>query len=184
MSADDRRQRPIPGSRSARFVHHDDRLPVDPDLRPDDPGEPSPTHRRTAPAHRSRQPDILAIIAGGGFIGGIARYELGLAWQPHQGGVPWATFTINTSGAFLLGLILTLVLERLGPTRYIRPFLCVGILGAWTTMSTFAVESDLLIKAGHVATALAYAALTVGVGLSAAWLGTCIARAFDANSLS
>jgi CrcB protein len=142
------------------------RLPIDPDL------------------ERNRQPDVLAAIALGGFIGTVGRYELGLAWKPPAGGFPWATFTINTSGALLLGLILTLVLERLGPTRYVRAFFCVGVLGAWTTMSTFAVESDLLIKDGHLTTALAYAAATVCIGLAATWLGTVIARKFDVNRLA
>jgi CrcB protein len=109
----------------------------------------------------------------------LGRYELSLAWQPRPGGIPWATLTINTSGAFLLGLILTLVLERLGLVRYIRPFFCVGVLGAWTTMSTFAVESDLLIKGGHTSTALAYMAATVFAGVTVAWFGIVIARAFD-----
>ena len=136
-------------------------LTVDPDLR------------------RSRQPNVLAAIASGGFIGTLGRYELGLAWKPHAGGFPWATFTINTSGALLLGLLLTLVLEQSGPARYIRGFFCVGVLGAWTTMSTFAVEGDLLLKGGHVATALAYAAATVCVGLTATWVGAGVARTFD-----
>lgn len=133
--------------------------------------------RPTGAIRRRREPDVLAVIAGGGFIGTLGRYELGLAWKQHPGGVPWATFTVNTAGAFLLGLILTVVLRRLGPTSYLRPFLCVGVLGAWTTMSTFAVEVDLLVNGGYVATAAAYAALTVVAGLSAARAGALIARA-------
>jgi len=122
---------------------------------------------------------VLAAVAVGGFIGALGRYELGLAWPTAAGHFPWATFTINVSGAFLLGVVLTLLLERVGATRYIRPFFCVGVLGAWTTMSTFAVEDDLLIKDGHVATAIAYVVATLVVGLAAMWVGVAVARAFD-----
>jgi CrcB protein len=104
---------------------------------------------------------------------------LGLAWPTASGHFPWATFTINVSGAFLLGLVLTLLLERVGATRYVRPFFCVGVLGAWTTMSTFAVEEDLLIKEGHVAIAVAYVVATVVVGVAATWVGVAVARTFD-----
>jgi CrcB protein len=159
-----------------RLEHHDPHLPVDPDLAPDDPGEPSLLHRPTPHIHRSRKPEVLALIAAGGFIGALGRYELGLAWKTPPGGVPWVTFTINTSGAFLLGLILTTLLDLPTPSRYLRPFLCVGVLGAWTTMSTFAVETDLLAKDRHLGAGASYLAITVIAGLSVAWLGILIGR--------
>ncbi len=151
-------------------------LPVDPDLSPDDPGEPSLWHRPTARIHRSRQPEVLALIAAGGFIGALGRYELGLVWKTPPSGIPWVTFTINTSGAFLLGVILTILLELPRPNRYLRPFLCVGVLGAWTTMSTFAVETDLLLKDRHLGAGISYVAVTVIVGLSVVWLGIVTGR--------
>ena len=118
-------------------------------------------------------------MGAGGFIGALGRYELGLTWPTPAGHFPWTTFTINVSGAFVLGLVLTLLLERVGPTRYVRPFFCVGVLGAWTTMSTLAVEGDLLLKDGHVATAFVYVAATVVIGVAATWIGVALARAFD-----
>jgi CrcB protein len=162
-----------------RLAHHDARLPIDPDLAPDDPAEPSPTHHPTVHVHRTRQFDVLVAVAAGGFLGALARYELGLAWPTPGGHFPWTTFTINISGAFLLGLVLTLLLERVGASRYVRPFFCVGVLGAWTTMSTFAVEGDLLVKDGLAATALLYVLATVVVGVAATWVGVAVARAFD-----
>jgi CrcB protein len=159
---------------------HDDRLPIDPDLAPDDPGEPSVTHHSGVHVHRARLLDVLAAVAAGGFVGALGRYELGLAWRTTgPGQFPWTTFTINVSGAFLLGLVLTLLLERVGPTRYLRPFLCVGVLGAWTTMSTFAVEGDLLVRDGHAPTALIYALATVVVGIAATTIGMTLATRFD-----
>jgi CrcB protein len=123
--------------------------------------------------------DVLAAVGAGGFLGAVGRYELGLSWPTAPGRFPWATFTINISGAFLLGFVLTLLLERAGATRYVRPFFCVGVLGAWTTMSTFAVEADLLIKDGHAPTALFYVVATVIVGVVVTVAGVALARAFD-----
>src|SRR5881227_3164761 len=153
------------------FEHHDARLPIDPDLAPDDPGEPSPTHSPTVHVHRARQVDVLAAVGAGGFLGALGRYELGVAWPTPAAHFPWTTFTINVSGAFLLGLTLTLLLERMGSTRYLRPFFCVGVLGAWTTMSSFAVEGDLLVKDGHSLTAPTYVVATLVVGIAATWVG-------------
>ena len=118
-------------------------------------------------------------MGAGGFLGALGRYELGLAWPTRAGHFPWTTFTINISGAFLLGLVLTLLLERVGAPRYVRPFFCVGVLGAWTTMSTFAVEGDLLVKDGHTPTALLYVLATLIFGVGATWVGVAVARAFD-----
>jgi fluoride exporter len=154
-------------------------LPIDPDLAPDDPGEPSSTHQPLVHVHRSRQLDVLAAVGAGGFVGALGRYELGLAWPTPAGHLPWVTFAINVSGAFLLGFVLTLLLERVGPTRYVRPFFCVGVLGAWTTMSTFAVEGDVLIKDGYVPTALLYVLATVIVGVAVTWVGVALARSLD-----
>jgi CrcB protein len=119
----------------------------------------------------------LAAIACGGFIGASGRYELLLAWRTTPGRMPWATLAINSSGAFLLGLTLTALLEWTTRTRFLRPFLCVGVLGAWTTMSTFAVETDLLVKDGHPLVALAYVAATVVAGLVLTWAGIAVGRA-------
>ena len=171
-------------AQSHLLEHHDARLPVDPDLAPDDPGEPSITHRPTRHVHRSRQVDVLAAIAAGGFLGALSRHELSLAWHAPPDGFPWVTFAINTSGAFLLGLILTVILERLGPSRYLRPFLSVGMLGAWTTMSTFAIETDLLIRGGHLGTASAYMAATLIGGASLSWIGIVIGRSLAVTETS
>jgi CrcB protein len=122
---------------------------------------------------------MLAAVGAGGFVGALGRYELGLTWPTPAGHFPWTTFSINISGAFLLGLVLTVLLERVVWTRYVRPFFCVGVLGAWTTMSTFAVEGDLLVKDGRSLTAAAYVLATVVVGVAATWLGVLLARAFD-----
>jgi CrcB protein len=125
---------------------------------------------------RKARPDVLAVIAMGGMLGATARFKLSEALPTKAGRFPWATFWTNLSGSFLLGFLLLLVLERFPPTRYIRPFLATGILGAYTTMSTYTVETALLIKDGHAATALLYGIGSVAAGVFLAYAGIVAAR--------
>jgi fluoride exporter len=159
---------------------HPRSLPIDPDL--DDGAAPA---RRPGPrppqqpAHT--QPAVLAAIAVGGALGASARYGLSRSWPSHGGGFPWATFWTNVSGSFVLGLFLVIVVERTRPHRLLRPFFATGFLGAYTTFSTFAVETDVLLRDGHAATAAGYAFASLAVGLAAAWLGMVGARRLPAR---
>jgi len=119
---------------------------------------------------------VLAAIALGGALGAPARYGLARLVHVAPGGFPWATFVTNITGSFAVGLVLALVLERFPPTRYLRPFVATGFLGAYTTYSTFAVETDLLIKDGHAAVAVLYAAASLLGGFAAVWAGIWAAR--------
>ncbi len=168
----------MPDAESKRAVRRRvaDTFPIDPDLAPSDRGEPSVTHHPWAgPAHRAH-PGVLAAVFLGGAIGTVGRYELGLAWPAGAAHFPAATFVVNTSGAFLLGLILTVLLERFGPTRYLRPFLSTGLLGGWTTYSAFAVDAVTAGRSGHPALAIGYVTATLGAGLAAATLGIWLGR--------
>lgn len=167
--------------RLARALGAGDRLPIDPDLAPDDVATPSPTHRAGGPRERRARPAVLAAIGAGGFVGTLSRYELELAWPTAAGHFPAATFTINTSGAFLLGLFVAVAVERRRPTAYLRPFAATGLLGGWTTYSTLAVDADTLCKAGDPLTACAYLAVTVAAGLAAVALGIALGRARTAT---
>jgi len=91
-------------------------------------------------------------------------------------GFPWATFVTNVSGSLALGLAFVLLGRRL-PGRHVRAFVTTGFLGAYTTYSTFAVETDLLARHGNVAVAGAYVAASVLVGLAAVFAGMVAARA-------
>ena len=159
-----------------------DREPIDPDLAPDDPGAPS-LHRPARPtrAVRRAQPDVLAAIALGGMLGATARFRLAEALPTEPGHFPWATFWTNLSGSFVLGFGLVLLLERFAPTRYVRPFFATGIVGAYTTMSTFLVETAVLVKDGHVATGLVYAAGSVAAGIASAYAGIATGRLASAR---
>jgi CrcB protein len=148
--------------------------------------------RRTAPAaqlgdqgvarrprsrlRRITPPDVLAAVAAGALLGAPARYGVGRLLTAGPGAFPRATFAVNVAGAFALGFVMVLVLERFPPSRYLRPFLATGGLGAFTTYSTFAVETDLLVRDGHVGMAAAYVAATVVAGFVAARAGILAGR--------
>lgn len=119
---------------------------------------------------------MLGAIALGGALGASARYGVAQVVHVAAGGFPWATFWTNLSGSFALGLVLALTLERFPPSRYLRPFVATGFLGAYTTYSTFAVETVLLVRAGHSGLAFAYAGASLVGGFAVAWAGIWAAR--------
>jgi CrcB protein len=123
-----------------------------------------------------RDPAVLGAIALGGALGAPARYGVAQLVHASPHTFPWATFWTNISGSFALGLILALLLERFPPSRFVRPFVATGFLGAYTTYSTFAVESVLLAKDGRAGLALAYAAASLMGGFLMAWVGIWTAR--------
>src|SRR5438309_8952319 len=115
-------------------------------------------------------------VALGGSLGAPARYGISVLVHISPGTFPWGTFWTNQSGSFALGFVMALMLERFPPSRYLRPFVATGFLGAYTTYSTFAVETDLLTRDGHPALALGYAAASLVGGFFVAWAGVWAAR--------
>ena len=122
-----------------------------------------------------RSPATLGAIALGGALGAPARYELTQLIHVAKDGFPWATFWTNITGSFALGLVLVLLLERFPPTAYLRPLIATGFLGAYTTYSTFAVETDLLVKDGHPLLGAGYAAASLVAGFAAVGAGIVVA---------
>jgi CrcB protein len=120
---------------------------------------------------------VLAAIAVGGALGSLARYGLGVAFPPGRTGFPWATFGINVLGSLLIGVLMVLVVEIWEAHPLVRPFLGVGILGGFTTFSTYVVDVQRLVDAGSAATALAYLAATLVAALAAAYVGLAVTRA-------
>lgn len=147
-------------------------MPIDPDLPHADRTAPrvGPAPARGAWPGRV-QPDVLAVIALGGMIGASARYGVIQLLPTGSEQFPWATFLENLAGSFLLGLLLVVLLERFPPSRYVRPFLATGILGAFTTMSTYQLEIALLFKDGHPLTAIVYGLGSIAAGLALAYAG-------------
>lgn len=107
-------------------------------------------------------------------FGAAARDAIEQSLPTRTGTFPLATFTINLSGALLLGALLEGLVragDDSGRRRDLRLFAGTGFLGAFTTYSTFAIEADLLVHGGRPSVALLYAALTVLVGLAAVFAG-------------
>ncbi len=125
---------------------------------------------------RSHGLSALVAIAAGGALGTLARYgvERGLPTPPDR--FPWATFTVNVVGSFLLGAVVTLVVERWPTDRFLRPFGAVGFCGGFTTFSTLAVEVDQRVQHGRAGLATAYLAVTLVAGLAAALAGISLSR--------
>jgi CrcB protein len=105
---------------------------------------------------RELHPDVLIAIAIGGAIGACSRYGIGLAFPAGRMGFPWATFWVNVSGCFLIGVLMVLVSEVWTRQRLVRPFFGVGILGGYTTFSTYVVDIQRLVNNGAAGTALLY----------------------------
>jgi CrcB protein len=147
---------------------------VDPDL-------PVPAPSRELPRAPQVRPGILLAIALGGALGTPARYAVERIIHVAPDSFPWSTFTVNISGSLVLGVLLTLIIERWPPSRYLRPFAAIGFLGAYTTFSTYMVETDLLVKDGQVGVAVAYVVGSLVVGIVAVYLGIVIGRLWPAG---
>jgi CrcB protein len=122
------------------------------------------------------QADVAAVVAAGGALGGLARWALNEIVPAAGGGFPWSTLVENVSGSFLLGALMVFLLDVWPPGRYLRPFLGVGVLGGFTTFSTYTSETRALLLDGQVVLAVVYLLGTVVAGLAAAWAGLVLAR--------
>ena len=118
---------------------------------------------------RAELPIVLAVSVGGG-LGALARYLVGLAVP-----APWGTFGINVLGCFLIGGLMVLVTETIRAHRLVRPFLGVGVLGGFTTFSTYAVDTDHLLRTSPWV-AVAYLVGTLVAAIAAAVAGVWVVR--------
>lgn len=119
-----------------------------------------------------RQWDILIAIGVGGILGAEGRYGLG-EMVPHSASqFPWSTLIVNASGCLLIGALMVMILELTSPHRLVRPFLGVGILGGYTTFSTFTVDAERLVMDHQPLLALSYVAATLAACLAAVTAAT------------
>ena len=146
-------------------------LPVDPDT-----SATSADARPPVGAVLRGRGDILLAIAVGGALGSLARWSLAEALPHGPGDFVWSTFTANVSGALALGLLMALMVDVLANTRLIRPFLGVGVLGGYTTFSTYMLDARTLLAEGRPWVAPAYVAATLVTGLLAVWVGVVVGR--------
>jgi CrcB protein len=120
----------------------------------------------------------LIAVGIGGAIGAIARYVMGRAvheWVP--GGFPYGTFTVNVIGCLAFGLIVGLAESRLEISSVGRTFLLVGVLGGFTTFSSFSFESYDLIRSGQLVSAAVNVIGQVALGFAALVAGILLGRA-------
>jgi fluoride exporter len=126
-----------------------------------------------------RRAGLLAAVFVGGALGTLARYLVALEWPNSSASFPLALFVVNTSGAFFLGLLLTVFLERLPPSpamHHLRLFATTGVLGGYTTYSTLSVDAAGLGHTGHYDLAVGFLATSLVAGLLATVLGRALAR--------
>lgn len=126
-------------------------------------------------AGRGRSADVGLVIAAGGALGALARHGVSLALPAT--GFPWATLVVNLSGSLAIGVLMVLLTEVAGrPHRLARPFVGVGLLGGYTTFSTYAVDAHLLAGSGALVTAALYVLGTVLGALLAVEAGMALTR--------
>ena len=119
----------------------------------------------------------LVLVAVGGAAGAVARYVLdGWVLERTSGELPWGTFAVNVSGAFVLGLLFALAIERDVLPADVRGPLMIGFLGAYTTFSTLMLESWRLWEDGAVALALGNLVGSVAAGMVAVVAGLALGR--------
>ncbi|WP_063581575.1 fluoride efflux transporter CrcB [Achromobacter ruhlandii] len=120
--------------------------------------------------------NLVLVFIGGG-LGSAARYGMSLAalrlgWIAF----PYATLATNVIGCFVMGLITELLALKFSVSQPTRLFLTTGIVGGFTTFSTFALETALHVEQGRAGLALLYAGLSLGLGLAALFGGMALVR--------
>ena len=142
----------------------------------------------TPPPDAAARPPVVAPLRGqgratvavavGGALGALARWGVGLGLPTTPGAFPWGTFLINVVGCVAIGVLLVVVTELRTAHPLVRPFLATGVLGGFTTFSTFSVDAQHLLLGGHVGVGVAYLAGTLVAAVAATWLGAAAARRF------
>lgn len=122
---------------------------------------------------------VVLGVALGGALGASARYGADRLIERSLGGLfPWSTFLINVSGCFLIGLCTVLFVERHHPPAWLRVGIIVGVIGGYTTFSTFEAEALDLDEIHHILVSSTYVVASVAVGMAAVYAGTVLGRAF------
>ena len=119
----------------------------------------------------------LLAIAIGGALGAVMRYLASTGVYRLLGtDFPYGTLMVNVVGSFIMGFVSILLLERLMISEYWRPIIIIGFLGAFTTFSTFSMETFNLVEAGEITKAFMNILLSVALCLGATWIGVIVGR--------
>lgn len=111
------------------------------------------------------------VCLGGGLGAGLRYWMQGAVYSRTGAGFPYGTLLVNVAGCFIIGLLMVSLEERFTATPELRLFLTVGILGGFTTFSSFSYETLALARDGDFLEALANVGFSVVTGLSATWIG-------------
>jgi len=119
----------------------------------------------------------LLAIAAGGALGSVMRYLVSTGVYAVAGrGFPYGTLTVNVAGSLAMGLLFVLLIDRAGADGFWRMALLVGFLGAFTTFSTFSIETLNLMQGGEFTKALVNILFSVTLCIAATWIGMRIGR--------
>lgn len=149
--------------RNRQRTHSASHGPVDPDVDLHDAAQRAELHHH--------HPKVLGAIAVGGVIGAEARYGIAGAMAHRAGAFAWATLVTNLIGSLLIGVLMAWLAGRPRTPSLARPFLGVGILGGFTTFSTYAVDLRVMLGHHHRGAAAAYLLLTLAGGIVAVVVG-------------
>ena len=111
-------------------------------------------------ASRGGSLPVLGVVAFGGAIGALLRYEAGLIWPTPAGHLPDHHLLVNLLGCLVIGVFLVVITEVWTAHRLLRPFFGTGVLGGFTTFSTYSLDIVNLVRLGHPAEACSYLFLT------------------------
>lgn len=117
------------------------------------------------------------LVAGGGAIGSVLRYYVGV-WALRLFGpvFPWGTLAVNVAGCFVIGLLAELITRKFGASTELRLLLITGFLGGFTTFSAFSLDAISLFESGRAGLSVIYIAASVGLSLAAVFAGLIVIR--------
>ncbi|MCM2293692.1 fluoride efflux transporter CrcB [Allorhizobium sp. BGMRC 0089] len=121
---------------------------------------------------------VLFVAVGGG-IGSVLRYWTGvIAVRLFGPFLPWGTFAVNIVGSFCIGLLAEMIARKFNASMDMRMFLVTGVMGGFTTFSSFSLDAISLAQRGDLAWSAAYVLGSVGLALCAVFAGLGVGRAF------
>ena len=114
-------------------------------------------------------------IAIGGALGVLARHAV-QQLVPRHGEIPWGTFIVNVSGAFVMGFLFTVIVHRYEVPLWLQEAALVGLIGGYTTFSAVTLETYLMLERGHAVSAITYIAGSILGGVLALFVGIHLGR--------
>jgi len=118
----------------------------------------------------------VGVVSLGGVLGALLRYQAGLIWPTPVGAFPTTILLVNLLGCLVIGVFLTVVTEIWTTHRLVRPFFGTGVLGGFTTFSSFGLQTFTLLRDGEFGFAVLNIAASNFVGLLLVWAGYTLAR--------